>query len=273
MHPKTIVTLGLTVGGLLVLAILVATASTTVHTTEHCVKTRFGDVKEERMNTGFQLMLLADKTCFDMTDQNFPPNTDRPTQMEAQTADPVTVTGDLTVVYSFDPSSVFEVFLEKRSEAAVEAELFAAIREGYRTALAGWEVSEIFSERRADLSDSVRGHIQRKISDRAIIKNVFVRNIRIPQQIEAARIAAAEQAQILDRAQKQFVIDSVNARALIIQAQASAEETRLKAQAYRTNPQLLELEVAQAMAKMCAGVTTCVIGGSVTDAFFGSGGR
>ena len=101
--------------------------------------------------------------------------------------------------------------------------------------------------------------------------NVFVRDIKAPQSIEQARIAAAQQAQVLDKAQKQFTIDSVNARAQVMTAQASAEAKRLEAASYATNPALLQLEIAKAnaegLARACAGpqVTTCVIGGTTAD--------
>ena len=98
-----------------------------------------------------------------------------------------------------------------------------------------------------------------------------MRDIKVPQQIEQARIQAAQQAQVLDKALKQFTIDSVNARAVVIAAQASSEATRLSAQSYITNPKLLELEIAKAYAdglkEACKGVQTCVIGGTIMDSW------
>lgn len=255
-----VVLLGLALGGW-----------TVVDSTEHCVLTRYGKVQERKMDTGLNFTPFSDATCFSMTEQNFPASSDSKETMEAQTRDPVTVTGDVAIVYAYDPATIYDVFVEKRSPEAVETEIRNAIREGYRNALASWTVGEIFSERRPSLADSVRVHMQRKIGDRARIQQVFVRDIRIPEQIERQRIAAAEQAQILDRARKQFVIDSVNSSAEVLKARAFAEAKELQARSYESNSKLIELDMmkewANGIREACKGVNTCVLGGSVVDSY------
>ncbi|HEX2095242.1 MAG TPA: SPFH domain-containing protein [Longimicrobiaceae bacterium] len=247
---------------------------TVVDSTEHCVLTRYGRVVERKMDTGLNFTPFAEATCFSMTEQNFPVGAEDKETMEAQTRDPVTVTGDVAIVYSYDPGTIYQVFVEKRSPDAVETEIRNSIREGYRNALAGWTVAEIFSQRRPLLSDSVRAHIQRKVGNRARIQQVFIRDIKIPEQIERQRIAAAEQAQILDRAQKQFVIDSVNAAAEVLKARASAEAKELQARSYESNPRLIELDMIKAwstgIGEACKGVQSCVLGGSVVDSWRGA---
>jgi regulator of protease activity HflC (stomatin/prohibitin superfamily) len=239
---------------------------TIVDSTEHCVLTRYGKIVERKMNTGLNFTPFTEATCFSMTEQNFPLET-----MEAQTRDPVTVIGDVAIVYAYFPESIYEVFMEKRSPDAVEEEIRNSIREGYRNALASWTVADIFSERRPNLADSVRTHIQRKAANRAEIKTVFMRDIKIPAQIETQRIAAAEQAQILDRARKQFVIDSVNASAEVLKARAFAEAKELQAKSYESNSKLIELDMMKAwsegIAEACKGVQNCVLGGSVVDSW------
>lgn len=247
------------------------TGCTKVDQTDYCIETRFGKIVDEHMTTGMALTVFSEATCFPLTDVNFPSQGDTE-QIEAQTADPVTVLGDVGVVYAYDPASVNQVFIAKRTPAAAEIEILNAIREGYRTALAGWTVADIFSGRRTELSDSVRAHIQRKLGNLATIKRAYVRDIKIPKAIEDARIGAVAQAQVLDSTLKRFAIDSVAARATVIRAQAQAEATRLQAQAYASNPALLELErskaLADGIARACSGpqITTCVIGGTVLDA-------
>lgn len=256
--------------GVIVLAMLLLSGSfTRVDSTEHCVLTRYGSVVKRKMSTGLNFTPLGEPTCFPMTQQNFPSNAQGKEVIQATTADPVTVEGDLAVTWSYNPSSIHQVFLDKRTPEAAETEVLNAVREGYRNALNAWTVNRIFSAQRARLADDVRQQIQGKLGDRAIIHQVFVREIRIPPAIEEARIEAARQAQVLDRAQKQFVIDSVNARAQVMQAEASARAKQLEAQAYASNPALIQLEsakaVSQGISQACRGVTTCVIGGSVMD--------
>jgi hypothetical protein len=256
------------------LVIATLAACTKVDSTEHCVETRFGSVVNEKMGTGLNLTLLTDATCFPLTEQNYPAGRDAsgqpiPEEIEAQTQDPVTVTGDVAVTWAYDPATVPKVFRDKRSQSAAEIEVVNAIREGYRNALSQWTIAEVFANRAA-LSDSVHRHIQSKLVDRARIRRVFVRDIKAPPVIEARRIAAAVQAQILDSAQKQLAIDSMNARGRVLRAEAAARETELQGASYAKNPELLRLEIARAQAEglgsVCRQAQTCIVGGSALDA-------
>jgi len=198
-------------------------ACTSVDQTEHCVGTRYGKVVEPKMDNGINATIFETANCFSLTDQNFPGAAHEKETMEAQTKDPMTIQGDVAIVYAFDPASINAVFLEKRSQAAAEVQILNAIRAGFRGALSSWTVNDIFSGKRATLGDSVRAHIQSELGNLAIIKQVYVRDIRVPEAIEAARIAATKQQLVFDQAQKQLAIDSMNARGTVIKAQAQAD--------------------------------------------------
>lgn len=249
----------------LVFALAAAAACTSVDQTEHCVLTRYGQVVEQKMDNGLQLTPFSHAECFTLRDQNFP-GSDKET-IEAQTRDPLTVTGDIAIVYAFDPATVPQLYLEKRTQDAAEVQIMNAVRDGYRSALAGWSVADIFSARRAALGDSVKAHVQAKLRDPrignlAIVKQVFIRNIGVPEAIEHARIAATQQAQKLAQAQQQLAIDSMNARGAVIKAEASAHSNQLTAESYSSNPKLLDLEIAKALSGLCGQATTCVVGAS-----------
>lgn len=264
-----------------VIALFALAACSRVDQTEYCVKTQYGNVTDSTLTPGlvFTGAPGAELTCFSMTDQNFPEKHDGDDSsstlvMNVQTGggeQPLTIQVEVSGVYAFDPSTVYSVFLAKRNERAAEVEVFNSIQEGTRAAFGQWTVNEIFSGQRADLSDSLKAHIQRKLGSRAIMKNVFVKNIQLPQAIEQARIAAAQQAQILSKAQQQFVIDSQNARGVIMKAEADARANQLRAESYSSNPKLLDLEIAKewssGFANACGGnsVTTCIIGGQALD--------
>lgn len=250
----------------LVVPVLFALAAcTSVDQTEHCVGTRYGKVVEDKMPNGINATIFETANCFSLTDQNFPAGDHTKETMEAQTKDPMTVQGDVAIVYAFDPATVKDVYMEKRSQDAAEVQILNAIRDGYRSAIAGWSVNEIFSAQRTVLGDSVRAHIQRKLGKLAVVKQVYVRDIKVPQAIEEARIASTKQALVYNQAEQQLAIDSMNARGAVIRAQAVAETNRLTAQSYSSNPKLLDLEIAKALSGLCGKSTTCVIGASPTS--------
>lgn len=264
-----------------IVALVALAACSRVDQTEYCVKTQYGNVTDSTLTPGlvFTGAPGVELTCFSMTDQNFPEkhgaeDSTNTLVMNVATGggeQPLTIQVEVSAVYAFDPNTVYSVFLAKRSEDKAEVEVFNSIQEGTRAAFGQWTVNEIFSGQRADLSDSLQAHIQRKLGTRAKIKNVFVKNIQLPAAIEEARIASAQQAQILAKAQQQFVIDSQNARGVIMKAEADARANQLRAESYSSNPKLLDLEIAKAwstgFANACGGnsVTTCIIGGQALD--------
>lgn len=262
-----------------ILALVALTACDRVDQTEYCVKTQYGNVTDKDLKPGlvFTGAPGVELTCFSMTDQNFPEKHDESDSastlvMSVATGggeQPLTIQVEVSAVYAFDPNTVYNVFLAKRREDKAEVEVFNSIQEGTRAAFGQWTVNEIFSGQRADLSDSLKAHIQRKLGTRAIIKNVFVKNIQLPQAIEQARIAAAQQAQVLAKAQQQFVIDSQNARGTIMKAEAEARANELRAQSYQSNAKLLDLEIAkvwsEGLGNACRDAQTCIIGGQVMD--------
>jgi regulator of protease activity HflC (stomatin/prohibitin superfamily) len=262
-----------------VLALFALAACDRVDQTEYCVKTQYGNVTAKGLEPGlvFTGAPGVSLTCFSLTDQNFPevrdPEKDHGTlTLDVQTGggeQPLTVQVEVSAVYAFDPSTVYNVFTAKRSEDAAEVEVFNSIQEGTRAAFTAWTVTELFGADRAALSDSVKSHIQRKLGNRAQIKNVFVKSIKLPGRIEAARVAAAEQAQVLDKARSQYVIDSTNAQGTIMKAEAEARANQLRAQSYSSNAKLLDLEIArvwsEGLGNACREAQTCIIGGQVMD--------
>lgn len=248
-------------------------ACTTVDTTEHCIQTRYGKVVNQHMEPGLNWTLATQATCFKMVEHNYPGGTDKDGQplaetMEAQTSDPITVQGEVALVYAYDPATIYQVFLEKRSPDQVEIEITNSIRAGYRTAIGKFSVAQLFGERDR-FSDSVKAAVQRQLGHRAKITNVFIRSITVPKVIEDARIAAAQQAQVLDKALKQQAIAEADAKATVARAEGDAKANQLRAASYSSNQKLLDLEIAKAKAEgigaVCQHSSTCIIGGSIAD--------
>src|SRR5687768_16888527 len=88
----------------LVVAVGLLAACTQVDSTEHCVETRYGKVVNPRMATGLNLTVLTSSTCFTMTEKNYPSTVGGKEMIPAQTQDPITVEGDIAIVYKYDPA-------------------------------------------------------------------------------------------------------------------------------------------------------------------------
>ena len=92
---------------LLVVAVGLLAACTQVDSTEYCVETRYGKVVNPRMTTGLNMTVLTDATCFTMTERNYPAGNQKEV-ITAQTQDPITVEGDVAIVYKYDPATIIK---------------------------------------------------------------------------------------------------------------------------------------------------------------------
>lgn len=262
-----------TIAILLMVMLQTACFGTRVDSTEHCVETKYGAVINPKMSNGWnwQVMPGVDNTCFNLVEQNFPGGNEAEA-LEAATSDPVQIAAKVRVVYQHNGGDITGpkgLYTEKRTPERAEQEVINAVRSGFNTAMKSYTVARLFSPEGVNFEADVKAQIQARLGDQTTIKQVFITDLTPPEAIQQARIAAAQQAQILDKAQKQYAIDSVNARSSIVKAEAEARRTELEARALATSPEVLKLKAAEAMARglanACGRATTCIIGGSVVD--------
>lgn len=262
---------------IMALSMLGACDFATVDSTEHCVETRYGKVVTESMGTGLNFLGFNEATCFNMTEQTWPANNEKEV-VSGQTKDPMTVNFDVSVLWSYDPSTINETFREKRTSDAVELELINSIREGVRNTISTWTIDQLLANR-TTLGDSMKVQIQRKIGNRARIHTVFVRGMGYPEAIEKQQVAKIEAERKQQTALAQFKADSVTAFNKQYQAQVEANIREMNAKVYDSNPSLLRLEIekvrTEGMRGICGQSTTCIIGGNVADKWMavGTGGK
>jgi regulator of protease activity HflC (stomatin/prohibitin superfamily) len=96
---------------------------------------------------------------------------------------------------------------------------------------------------------------------------------RRPSADARERIIIADGRAPAGQRKNQQTIAEAQAASKIAEARGEAEATKLRAESYSTNRQLLDLEIAREQAKVCQGVTTCVIGGSTADLLFRARGQ
>ena len=254
-------------------------ACTSVDSTDHCILTRKGKIVEEQMSPGNNFTPMTDATCFSLTDQNFPEVAEGQDTKEAKetvnitTEDRRTVQVDLAMVWRYNRSRIVATFSQKRDPNRIRFDIFNSMREGPRNAGASWTTAEFASPMRESFADSAKAYVNRKLGGVAEVVTVYVRDIRLPADIEAAQKTVMEANARRTAETQQLAADSAANLRRILRAQTTAEERRLEAQSYENNPRLLDLRIAEqqanALSKACSGaaVTHCVIGGSVVDAY------
>ncbi len=265
---------GLALTGFLALSFLIVGLSSfeKVDATEHCVKTRWGKVVTPKVENGLTPTVTTDLTCFPLTQQQFPGGAVRGEEAASETVefltrDSIMMSAEIALNWKY--VNVDSAFTTRRSHDAVLSEMANAVRSGARDAGATIGLRDLMGANRAGLDEVFRKAINDQMSDYALVEKVYIRKVQIPaniQQLWTQTIAmTAEQT----KARAQFLTDSLNARRVVITAEADARKVELETRALATSPEVLRLRTAEAFAKgfseICKGVQTCIIGGSVMD--------
>lgn len=243
-----------------------------VDATEHCVKTRWGRVITPKVENGLTSTVAAELTCFPLTQQQFPGGAVRGEEAASETVefltrDSIMMSAEIALNWKY--VNVDSAFTTRRSHDAVLSEMANAVRSGARDAGATIGLKDLMGANRAGLDEVFRKAINDQMTDYALVEKVYIRKVQIPGNIQALWTQTIAMTAEQTKARAQFLTDSLNARRTVIVAEAEARKTELETRALATSPEVLRLRMAEAMAnglaKVCSGASTCIIGGSVMD--------
>ncbi len=266
--------IGLVATGFLAIVVLIIGLSSfeKVDATEHCVKTRWGRVITPKVENGLTSTVAAELTCFPLTQQQFPGGAVRGEEAASETVefltrDSIMMSAEIALNWKY--VNVDSAFTTRRSHDAVLSEMANAVRSGARDAGATIGLKDLMGANRAGLDEVFRKAINDQMTDYALVEKVYIRKVQIPGNIQALWTQTIAMTAEQTKARAQFLTDSLNARRTVIVAEAEARKTELETRALATSPEVLRLRMAEAMAnglaKVCSGASTCIIGGSVMD--------
>lgn len=263
------------------LAVVLATSACTfVDETEHCVRTRYGKVVDERVQPGIRSTAFWDFTCLPTTQRPYPfgkGGEEAPSvQVGAVTGDSVSV--DMQIAVDYTVIDGWAAFQAKREYDRVVQEVGNAIVSGTRQASGQLRAYQLIGEELADAEDSLQVAIQRNVNGYIRIDRVYIRDPGIPKNITNAWGEAAVARANQQKAKDQFFTDSLNGMRTVVLARADAEKRRLEIQAMATSPVVLELEKTRAFAEGISNAlskctSNCIIGGDVLQRYLSINGR
>lgn len=150
------------------------------------------------------------------------------------TKDGLTIALDITIWYKLDPTKAADVYQNIGTDY-VQKIVRPAVRTAIRNATVGYFVSEIFSEKREELSKKIYDELFSNLSEKGIIVDkVLLRNIDLPQKVKNAvdeKIAAEQESQkmvyVLEKERKEKERKLIEAEG-IAQAQKKITESLSK---------------------------------------------
>ncbi len=268
---------GILAGIVALIALVVGISSfSVVDATEHCVETRFGKVVNPKVSNGLVLTISTKLECFPTTQQQFPGGSIKGEEaasekVEFLTQDSIMMTADLAINWKY--VDVNSAFTTRRQHEAVLSELANAVRSGARDAGATIGLGDLMGAKRAGIDETFRRAINTQMSKYATIDKVYIRGVAIPENIQTLWTSTIAMSAEQTKARAAFITDSLNARRIVITAEAEARKTELESRALATSPEVLRLRAAEAMANglanVCGKASTCIVGGSVMDTWKG----
>jgi prohibitin 2 len=221
----------------------------------------FGGVQDRELTEGFHIVLpvIQTVTLYDVRQQEITLATMNADQINARSSEGLDIGVDVTVLYQVVASEAAKLH-QDIGPSYVAVRLRPQIRTAVRDGIAGYNAAALISAQRAALQREIElaliGSLER---DNIRILGVLLRDVRIPNLITNAieeKQAAEQQVEVEENRRRQAeiaaqrrIIEAEGERdAQIARATGEAEAIRLRAEALRGNPDLIQLEFAQRLA-------------------------
>jgi prohibitin 2 len=221
----------------------------------------FGGVQDRELSEGFHIVLpvIQQVTQYDVRQQEITLATTTGDHINARSSEGLDIGVDVTVLYQVVGSEAAKLH-QDIGPSYVAIRLRPQIRTAVRDGIANYNAANLISSQRAELQRLIEQALATSLApDNIKILGVLLRDVRIPTLITSAieeKQAAEQQVEVEENRRRQAeiaaqrrVIEAEGERdASIARATGEAEALRLRADALRGNPDLIQLEFAQRLA-------------------------
>ena len=168
--------------------------------------------------------------------------------MTAPTADGQTVKIDATVLFHIDRNSASQLFQEVGPDY-IQKIVRTVSRSQIRAVIANYSAIDVYAKKRDEAEDKINDVIETLFAEKNIVmEKVLLRHIAFSDQYASA----IEEKQVAEQKIQKAEFQKLEAEKLkekkIIEAQADAEAIRLKGEALKRNPEVIQFEFVQKMA-------------------------
>ncbi|MDE0098438.1 MAG: prohibitin family protein [Truepera sp.] len=221
----------------------------------------FGGVQDNELGEGFHVVLpfLQQVTLYDVRQQELTLSQLTGDQITSRSSEGLEINADATILYQISPTEVAKLH-QDIGPSYVDVRIRPEIRSQVRDAIAEFNAAELISTRRQEVSALIETSLQDVLAaDNIRVLAVLLRDVRIPASITQAieeKQAAEQQIQVEENRRQQaeiaaqrLIIEAEGQRdAQIARAEGEAQALELRGNAIRTNPEIIQLEVAERLA-------------------------
>lgn len=221
----------------------------------------FGGVQDNELGEGFHVILpfLQQVTLYDVRQQELTLSQLTGDQITSRSSEGLEINADSTILYQVSPAEAAKLH-QDIGPSYVDVRIRPEIRSQIRDAIAQFNAAELISTRRQEVSGLIETSLQEVLAtDNIRVLAVLLRDVRIPASITQAieeKQAAEQQIQVEENRRQQaeiaaqrLIIEAEGQRdAQIARAEGEAQALELRGNAIRTNPEIIQLEVAERLA-------------------------
>jgi len=229
----------------------------------------FGGVQERELGEGFHVVLpfLQQVTLYDVRQQEITLARETGDQVTARSSEGLEITVDVTILYQVRPEEAATLH-QDIGPSYVDVRLRPQVRSQVRDVISGFAAADLIATQRAEVAAQIEQRLSSALtSDNINVLTVLLRDVRIPEAITQAieeKQAAEQQVQVEENRRRQAeiaaqrkVVEAEGDRdAAIARAEGESQALKLRGEALRDNPAVIQLEVAQ---KLAPGVQTVLL--------------
>ncbi len=161
-----------------------------------------------------------------------------------QTVEGLSVNTDLGISYFITPENTAKVFQKYRKgvDEITSVYLRAMVRDALNRAGASVAVEDAYGKGKAALQDAVEADVKKRAAEVGITveKVYFVNQMRLPAAVMESINGKIAATQIAQKKENELRAAEADAAKAVAQARGEAEAARIRGEALRTNPQVLE---------------------------------
>jgi regulator of protease activity HflC (stomatin/prohibitin superfamily) len=174
---------------------------------------------------------------------------------------------DVGITYHIDPDKAALLFQKYRKplEDITDVNLRNMVRDGFSERASTMSIEDIYGSHKADLVKSVQDGVQAQVANVGIIieKVYLINHMRLPPSIDnainakanAVQIAQQKQSELLQSeadAKKEVARANGDAQSQLVRAQAEAQAIKLRGDALKDNPGLIQLNAIEKLGRAFA---------------------
>ena len=229
----------------------------------------FGGVQDGELPEGFHVILpfIQKGTLYDVRQQELTLSQNTGDQITSRSSEGLEINADATILYQVVPTEAAEIH-QDIGPSFVDVRVRPEVRSQIRDAIAQFNAAEHISTSRQEVSALIeKGQSEVLATANIRVLAVLLRDVRIPNSITQAieqKQAAEQQIQVEENRRQQAqiaaqraIIEAEGERdAKIARAEGEARALELRGEAIRTNPEIIQLEVA---ARLAPGIQTIML--------------